>query len=79
MEDRLHDVLSGLDAKQGRSRLEPYGEFVDELRCQGFTCGDIAAVLAGGDVSVQNVEKCCQPVGAGASKKAEEGSPPNFA
>jgi len=51
MEDRLHDVLSGLDAKQGRSRLEPYGEFVDELRCQGFTCGDIAAVLAGGDVS----------------------------
>lgn len=32
--------------EKGRSRLEPYGEFVDELRCQGFTCRDIAALLA---------------------------------
>jgi hypothetical protein len=38
MEDRFHDVLSGVDAKRGRSRLVPYGEFVDELRRQGFTC-----------------------------------------
>jgi hypothetical protein len=34
---------------------------------------------ASGEVSVQNVEKCCQPVGAGASKKTEECGPPNFA
>jgi hypothetical protein len=46
MEDKFHDVLSSVDAKQGRSRLEPYGEFVDELRRQGFTCRDITALLA---------------------------------
>jgi ribosomal protein S19 len=46
MEDRFHDVLSSVDAKQGRSRLEPYGELVDELRRQGFTCRDITALLA---------------------------------
>jgi hypothetical protein len=46
MEDRFHDVLSGVDAKQGRSRLEPYGELVEALRCQGFTCRDITALLA---------------------------------
>ena len=46
MEDRFHDVLSSVDSKQGRSRLEPYGEFVDELRRQGFTCRDITALLA---------------------------------
>jgi hypothetical protein len=46
MEDKFHDVLSGVDAKHGRSRLEPYGEFVEELRRQGFTCRDITALLA---------------------------------
>ena len=46
MEDRFHDVLSGVDAKRGRSRLEPFGEFVDELQRQGFTCRDITALLA---------------------------------
>jgi ribosomal protein S19 len=46
MEDRFHDVLSSVDAKQGRSRLEPYGELVDELRRQGVTGRDITALLA---------------------------------
>ena len=46
MEDRFQDVLSRVGAKRGRSRLEPYGEFVDELRRQGFTCRDITALLA---------------------------------
>ena len=46
MEDRFQDVLSSVDAKQGRSPLEPFGEFVDELRRQGFTCRDITALLA---------------------------------
>ena len=46
MEQKFHDVLSSVDAKQGRSPLEPYGELVDTLRCQGFTCRDIAALLA---------------------------------
>jgi hypothetical protein len=46
MEDKLHDVLSGVNPKQSRSRLEPYGEFVEALGRQGFTCRDIAALLA---------------------------------
>jgi hypothetical protein len=45
MEDKFRDVLNGIDPKQGRSRLELYGEFVDELRRQGFTCREIAALL----------------------------------
>ena len=45
MEDNFQDILNGTKAKLGRSRLEPYGELVDELRCQGLTCRDIAAVL----------------------------------
>jgi hypothetical protein len=45
MEDKFRDVLNSIDAKQGRSRLEPYGEFVDELRRRGFTCREIAALL----------------------------------
>ena len=46
MEDKFHDVLSSVDAKQGRSRLEPYGEIVEALRSQGVTCRDITALLA---------------------------------
>jgi hypothetical protein len=45
MEDEFHDVLNSVIAKQGRSRLEPYGELVEALRCQGFTCRDITALL----------------------------------
>jgi hypothetical protein len=46
MEDKFLDVLNTVSAKPGRSRLEPYGELVDELRHKGLTCRDIAAVLA---------------------------------
>ena len=46
MEDRFQDVLSSVDARQGRSRLEPFADFVDELRRKGFTCRDITALLA---------------------------------
>ena len=46
MEQKFHDVLSSVDAKQGRSRLEPYGELVEALRSQGVTCRDITALLA---------------------------------
>ncbi len=46
MEHKFQDVLSSVDAKQGRSPLEPYGELVDTLRDEGFTCRDIAALLA---------------------------------
>jgi hypothetical protein len=46
MEGRFGDILSSVTAKPGRSRLEPYGELVDELRCRGLTCRDIATVLA---------------------------------
>jgi len=46
MNDKFQDVLNGINAKTGRSRLEPYGELVDELRRHGLTCRDIASVLA---------------------------------
>ena len=46
MENKFQDVLNSISAKTGRSRLEPYGELVDELRRQGLTCRDIAAVLS---------------------------------
>jgi hypothetical protein len=46
MEDNFQDILNGTKVKLGRSRLEPYGELVDELRRQSLTCRDIAAVLA---------------------------------
>jgi hypothetical protein len=46
MEDKFQNVLNSVSAKSGRSRLEPYGELVDELRHKGLTCRDIAAVLA---------------------------------
>jgi len=46
MESRFEDILSSVRAKPGRSRLEPYGDLLDELRSQGFTCRDIAAILA---------------------------------
>ena len=45
MQHKFHDVLNNVDAKQGRSPLEPYGELVDTLREQGLTCRDIAALL----------------------------------
>ena len=46
MEDNFQNLLNGLSAKPGRSRLEPYGELVDELQRRGFTCRDIAALLS---------------------------------
>ena len=46
MESRFEHILNSVGAKPGRSRLEPYGDLVDELRSQGFTCRDIVALLA---------------------------------
>jgi hypothetical protein len=46
MGSKFQDVLNSISPKTGRSRLEPYGDLVDELRRQGLTCRDIAAVLA---------------------------------
>ena len=46
MEHKFHEVVRSVDAKQGRSPLEPYGELVDTLRDQGLTCRNIAALLA---------------------------------
>ena len=75
MEDKLLDLLSSENAKQSRSRSEPYGEFVEALRRQSFTCRDITALLA---------EKCQfetrgRSAGcAGTSKKAEERCPSEF-
>ncbi len=46
MDGRFKDIMNGVDPKPGRSRLEPYGALVEELRSQGFTCRDIATLLA---------------------------------
>ena len=46
MDGRFKDIMNGVDRKPGHSRLEPYGELVEELRSQGFTCRDIATLLA---------------------------------
>ena len=46
MESKLQDILNSVTVKPGRSRLEPYGELIDELRRRGLTYRDIAAILA---------------------------------
>ena len=46
MDDRLREILKTLPGKPPRSRLEPYREFIDELRRLGRTYRDIAAILA---------------------------------
>ena len=46
MESKFQDILNGITAKPGRSRLEPYRELIDELRRGRLTYRDIAAILA---------------------------------
>jgi hypothetical protein len=46
MDDNLKDMLDGLPAKSPRSRLEPYREFIEELRRRGRTYRDIEGILA---------------------------------
>lgn len=46
VEGKFQDILNSVTEKPGRSRLETYGELIDELRRRGLTCRDIAAVLA---------------------------------
>jgi hypothetical protein len=45
MDDRLKDILEALPANSPRSRLEPYREFIQELRRRGRTYRDIAGIL----------------------------------
>ena len=45
MEDKFQDILSKVTKKSGRSRLEPYGELIDELRGRGFTYREISEIL----------------------------------
>ncbi len=46
MDERLLATLDTLPQKPPRSRLEPYGEFIEELRQRGRTYRDIASILA---------------------------------
>jgi hypothetical protein len=46
MNDQLKAVVEGLPDKPPRSRLEPYKEFVEELRRRGRTYKDIATIFA---------------------------------
>jgi predicted TIM-barrel fold metal-dependent hydrolase len=45
VEDKFQDILSKVTTKSGRSRLEPYGELIDELRERGLTYRDISDIL----------------------------------
>ena len=45
VEDKFQDILSKVTKKSGRSRLEPYGELIDELRGRGLTYRDISDIL----------------------------------
>ena len=67
------DVLSSVDAKQGRSRLEPYGELWTSCGASGFTCRDITAPTSG-EVSVSNFEKCSQTISC--EREHEDGGMP---
>ena len=55
MDTDLKKILAELPIKPPRSRLEPYREFIDELRSRGRTYRDIAEILA---------EKCALQVTA---------------
>ncbi len=57
MDANLKNILDELPDKPPRSRLEPYREFIEELRSRGRTYRDIAQILA---------EKCAvQVTGSG--------------
>jgi hypothetical protein len=55
MDTDLKKILAELPIKPPRSRLEPYREFIEELRSRGRTYRDIAKILA---------EKCALQVTA---------------
>ena len=46
MDTDLEKILAELPIKPPRSRLEPYREFIEELRSRGRTYRDIAEILA---------------------------------
>ena len=46
MDANLKKILAELPIKPPRSRLEPYREFIEELRSRGRTYRDIAEILA---------------------------------
>jgi hypothetical protein len=45
MEDTFQRILSKAAQKSGRSRLEPYGELIEQLRQRGLTYRDISDIL----------------------------------
>ena len=55
MDTHLKTILAELPIKPPRSRLEPYRDFIEELRRRGRTYRDIAGILA---------EKCAVQVTA---------------
>ena len=45
MEDKFQNILNKVIKKSGRSRLEPYGELIEELRDRGLTYRDLSEIL----------------------------------
>jgi len=46
MDDKLNDILDRLSPKRPRSRLDPHGAVIEEMRRRGRTYREIARVLA---------------------------------
>ncbi len=46
MDDEFQEIVDSLPEKSPRSRLEPYGELIDELRRRDRTYRDIVDILA---------------------------------
>ena len=46
MNETFQAILDSLHPKEGRSKLEPYGELIHELRKRGRSYRDIASILA---------------------------------
>jgi hypothetical protein len=45
VKNKFQDILSKVTKKSGRSRLEPYGELIGELRGRGLTYRDLSEIL----------------------------------
>ena len=66
MDDRFLDILDGIPEKPPRSSLEPYREFINELRRRGRTYREIAHILT---------EKCQLRVAASTNPNKSQAVP----
>ena len=78
MDGEFQDILSKVTKKPGHSRLEPYGELIDELRGRVLTSRDIADILTD-EFQFSGSEKHSQRFRARAILTEAKCRPTNFA